>query len=160
MTQHSGIETYDPNSEQETFSEAELDGFSAPPELLEAQSLANTLDTAIKLPFIGIKVGLDFLIGLIPVVGDIITTAVALRIVYLGNKMGIPKAIRAKMLRNVVIDYLLGFIPIIGDIVDLFFKANQRNVRLVEMWWVQQNKAKIDALRARAVTEWEREHTE
>lgn len=133
--------------------------FKAPDALLEAQTLANLLDTAVKIPFIGIKVGLDFLVGLIPIVGDLLMTLVSLKIVYLGHKLGLPKSLKLKMIKNVLIDFLLGFVPIVGDLFDLFFKANQRNVRIMEMWWVSENKDKIDALTKQAVDEWRQKQT-
>ncbi len=129
--------------------------FRAPEELLQAQMLANTLDTAVKIPIIGIPVGLDFLIGLIPVVGDASMMLVSLRIVHLGRKLGVPEQLQTAMLRNIAVDFGLGFVPVIGDIVDLFYKANQKNVRLIERWWIQQNKAQVDALAKQKLLEWE-----
>jgi hypothetical protein len=129
----------------------------APDALLKAQYIANLLDTAVKIPFIGIKVGLDFLIGLIPGIGDALMMLASLRIVYLGKKLGMPKALQMKMLRNTLFDFGLGFIPIVGDIVDLFFKANQKNVRIMERWWVEQNKEELDRLAAIQLAEWEAE---
>jgi hypothetical protein len=58
------------------------------------------------------------------------------------------------MFRNSVIDFGLGFIPIVGDIVDLFYKANQKNVRIMERWWVEENKAQIDAIAKQKMQEW------
>jgi hypothetical protein len=81
----------------------------------------------------------------------------SLRIVYLGKKLGMPKALQMKMLRNTLFDFCLGFIPIVGDIVDLFFKANQKNVRIMERWWVEQNKEELDRLAAIQLAEWEAE---
>lgn len=127
----------------------------APDELLKAQRLANTLDTAVKIPIIGIPVGLDFLIGLIPVVGDAAMMLASLRIVHLGRKLGLPQQLQTTMLRNIAIDFGLGFVPLIGDLVDLFYKANQKNVRLIERWWIQQNKAQVDATAKQKLLEWE-----
>ena len=127
----------------------------APNELLKAQKLANLLDTAIKLPFIPIRLGLDFLIGLVPVIGDTVMLLASIRILYLAKKMGVPAPLRKAMLRNSVIDYGLGFIPLAGDVVDLFFKANQRNVRIMEKWWVSENKAKIDQDAAVKLSAWQ-----
>lgn len=129
----------------------------APDALLKAQSLANTLDTAVKIPVIGISVGLDFLIGLIPGVGDATMLLVSLRIVRLGRKLGLPKPLQTQMLRNCIIDFGLGFIPLVGDVVDLFYKANQKNVRIMERWWIEQNKAEVDALTKQKLLEWENE---
>ena len=127
----------------------------APKELLKAQKLGNFLDTAYTLPIFNIKLGWDFLIGLIPGVGDALMLFVALRIVWLGKRMGLPQPLVAAMLRNAVIDFGIGFFPFIGDLFDLFFKANQRNVRIMEKWWVSQQKGNIDANTAQKLMDWE-----
>jgi hypothetical protein len=134
----------------------EDDDFRAPSALLQAQAIANLLDTAIPIPFVGIRVGLDFLVGLIPGVGDAIMLIASLRIVQLGKQLDLPKPLRTAMLRNSVIDFGLGFIPIVGDLVDLFYKANQKNVRIMERWWIEQNKAKVDAAAKQKLLEWEK----
>ena len=95
----------------------------APKALLKAQKLANLLDTAVKLPFIPIRIGLDSIVGLIPGAGDALMLFVSLRIVWLGKSLGMPKALVAQMVKNSALDFGLGFIPFIGDIVDVFYKA-------------------------------------
>ena len=129
----------------------------APEPLLRAQNIANILDMAVKIPFIGIRVGLDFLIGLIPVVGDATMLLASLRIVHLGRKLGVPKDIQRKMLTNSFLDFGLGFIPLVGDIFDLFFKANVRNVRLMERWWIENNKGRVDEHAQQALAQWTKE---
>jgi hypothetical protein len=131
------------------------ENFKAPSALLQAQAIANILDTAIPIPFFKIRLGLDFLIGLIPGIGDAIMLLASLRIVHLGKQLGLPKSHVSMMFRNSVIDFGLGFIPIVGDIVDLFYKANQKNVRIMERWWVEENKAQIDAIAKQKMQEWE-----
>lgn len=134
----------------------EDEDFRAPSALLQAQAIANLLDTAIPIPLVGIRVGLDFLVGLIPGIGDAIMLLASLRIVQLGKQLGVPQPLRTAMLRNSVIDFGLGFIPIVGDIVDLFYKANQKNVRIMERWWIQENKARVDAAAKQKLVEWEK----
>lgn len=129
-------------------------GVTAPTELLKAQKLANRLDTAFKLPFIPFRIGLDAIIGLIPGLGDAVMLIAALRIVYLGKKMGLPPGLVKVMLRNALLDFGLGFIPLVGDIVDFFYKANQANVRVMEKYWVSQNKDVIDANAKSALEAW------
>ena len=129
-------------------------GVTAPTELLKAQKLANRLDTAFKLPFIPFRIGLDAIIGLIPGLGDAVMLVAALRIVYLGKKMGLPPGLVKIMLRNALLDFGLGFIPLVGDIVDFFYKANQANVRVMEKYWVSQNKDAIDANAKSALEAW------
>lgn len=130
-------------------------GAVAPAELRKAQDIANVLDTAVRIPVVGVKVGLDFLIGLIPGIGDATMVIAALRIVYLGKKMGAPEAIQSKMLRNVMVDFGLGFIPIFGDVIDIFYKANRANVRLLERWWIETHKVDVDSSRSKKFAEWE-----
>lgn len=130
----------------------------APKALLKAQKMANLLDTAVKLPIIPIRVGLDSLVGLIPGAGDALMLFVSLRIVWLGKSMGMPKALIAQMIKNSAIDFGLGFIPFIGDIADIFYKANQKNVRIMERWWISENKANVDAATQEKLALWESEN--
>ncbi len=127
----------------------------APHELLEAQKMANVLDTAIKVPFTPFKFGLDSIVGLIPGIGDALMLVAALRIVWLGKKMGMPKPLIKKMVRNSAIDFGIGFIPFVGDLVDFFYKANRANVKLMEKWWLQENKAQLDAATRKSLQSWE-----
>jgi len=91
---------------------------------------------------------------LIPGLGDAVMLFAALRIVYLGKKMGLPPGLVKVMLRNALLDFGLGFIPLVGDIVDFFYKANQANVRVMEKYWVSQNKDAIDANAKSALEAW------
>ena len=129
----------------------------APKALLKAQKLANLLDTAVKLPFIPIRIGLDSIVGLIPGAGDALMLFVSLRIVWLGKSLGMPKALIAQMVKNSAIDFGLGFIPFVGDIVDIFYKANQKNVRIMERWWISENKYEVDKATQKALSEWSAE---
>jgi hypothetical protein len=129
----------------------------APKALKDAQDIANTLDTAVKIPFIGVRVGLDFLIGLIPGIGDAIVLLMSWRIVYLGRKMGVPKPVLTQMVRNSLLDFGLGFVPLVGDIVDIFYKANTKNVQLMERWWISNHKDDVDAYAKEQLASWEAE---
>ncbi|NMH60932.1 DUF4112 domain-containing protein [Alteromonas ponticola] len=127
----------------------------APKELLQAQKLANTLDTAIKVPFIPFKFGLDSIVGLIPGIGDAVMMAAAMRIVYLGKKLGMPKPLITKMVRNAALDFGIGFVPFVGDVVDFFYKANRANVKIMEKWWLQENQAQLDANTTQSLESWQ-----
>ena len=129
----------------------------APKALLKAQKMANLLDTAVKLPLIPVRVGLDSLIGLIPGAGDALMLLVSLRIIWLGKSLGMPKLLIAQMVKNSAIDFGLGFVPLVGDIVDIFYKANQKNVRIMERWWISENKANVDAATQQALEAWEKQ---
>jgi hypothetical protein len=128
----------------------------APKVLLNAQKLANLTDSKIRIPFLGIRLGLDFIVGLIPVVGDIIMVAVSISIVAMAKSMKVPKALRIAMLKNIGVDFLLGLVPFVGDLVDIFYKSNQKNVRIMEKWWVSQNHQLIQANSQQALQEWEK----
>ena len=125
-----------------------------PEELIVAKRIAEVTDTAIRLPILGWRVGLDFLLGLIPGIGDALMLLVATRIVFLARKMGAPKDLQRAMLRNCLLDFALGFLPVVGDLIDLFFKANHANVRMLEQWWLQENRASLQQATQAAVQSW------
>ncbi len=127
----------------------------APEELYKAQRLANILDSAVTLPIIPVKVGLDSLVGLIPGAGDALMFLASARIIYLGKRMGVPPQLMKKMFRNAIADFALGFIPLVGDVADVFFKANQKNVRIMEKWWVAENQARIAASTEEKLQDWQ-----
>ncbi|ARD44758.1 DUF4112 domain-containing protein [Colwellia sp. PAMC 21821] len=120
----------------------------APKALLKAQKLANMADSKIRIPIVGIPLGLDFLVGLIPVVGDFIMVGVSLTIVDMAKQIQVPLALRMTMLKNIAIDFLLGVIPFVGDVADLFYKSNLKNVRIMEEWWLSQNNQQKEAVEA------------
>ena len=127
----------------------------APKELLKAQKWANMLDTAIKLPVINFRVGLDSIVGLIPGVGDALMLFAGFRIIRMGQKLGMPSDLIKVMVRNSVIDFGLGFIPFIGDVADFFYKSNSKNVQIMERWWIENNKAAVDASAREQFRDWE-----
>jgi hypothetical protein len=97
-------------------------------------ALATLLDTALVIPGTGIRFGLDGLIGLFPVVGDIITTALSLFIVHEAYQLGAPGHVIMRMLSNVALDGVLGAVPVVGDAFDVLWRANRRNMRLLGEW--------------------------
>ncbi len=100
-------------------------------ELEEIERLAALMDTAIRIPVIGYRIGLDGLIGLIPGVGDAATLVPAGYILYRAKSLGVPNDVFLRMLVNTGSDALLGTIPLIGDLFDMAFKSNRRNVELL-----------------------------
>lgn len=93
--------------------------------------LARWMDTVFEIPILGWRFGLDALIGLVPGVGDAATTVVAIYIVGLAARIGMPRVIVARMALNVAIDMLVGAIPFVGDLFDVWWKANHRNATLL-----------------------------
>ena len=94
-------------------------------------ALATLLDTAFVVPGTNIRFGLDALIGLVPGVGDAITTAISLYIVNEARALGAPRLLVARMLANVAVDGLVGAVPLVGDAFDVAFRANRRNMALL-----------------------------
>ena len=98
------------------------------------EAIAQLLDVAFVVPGTKIRYGIDGLIGLIPVVGDIITTAISLWLVREARALGAPWHITARMLGNVAVDGAVGIVPFVGDAFDVMFRANVRNVRMLRNW--------------------------
>lgn len=103
------------------------------PETLDAlRRYAVLLDSRFRIPGTGIRFGLDAIIGLIPGLGDVSTPIFATLLLLQGVRMRLPIVVQARMVLNAAIDMLLGFIPVLGDLVDIGFKANLRNLALLE----------------------------
>ncbi|MBK8500983.1 MAG: DUF4112 domain-containing protein [Saprospiraceae bacterium] len=90
------------------------------------------LDTKFKIPGTGINFGLDFLIGLFPVVGDVLSFGLSGGLLLIMVKKGASGKALSKMILNIILDAIVGSIPFLGDIFDLFFKANKRNLDLFQ----------------------------
>ena len=106
--------------------------------LARLEAIAKLLDVAFILPGTNIRYGIDGLIGLIPVVGDLITTAISLWLVREARALGAPWHITARMLANVALDGAVGMVPLAGDAFDVMFRANMRNVRMLKRWMEKQ----------------------
>lgn len=107
-------------------------GDRRPVDLGTVRRWARLLDSQFRIPGTKLTFGLDPVIGLIPGVGDLVGPIFGLVVLTHAWKMRVPKIIMARMAVNAGLDALLGIIPLIGDSVDLFWKANQSNVALLE----------------------------
>jgi len=94
-------------------------------------ALATLLDAAILVPGTNIRLGLDALIGLVPGIGDAITTLMGLYIVNEARALGAPRLLVARMVANVALDGVVGAVPLIGDVFDVAWRANRRNIALL-----------------------------
>ncbi|WP_437204959.1 DUF4112 domain-containing protein [Planctomicrobium sp. SH664] len=94
--------------------------------------LVDFLDNRFVVPGTGIRFGWDGVIGLIPGIGDVLTTAIAAYIVYLCRELGVPKHVQLRMVANVFVDLGVGAVPIVGDLLDVTWRANVKNLRLLE----------------------------
>jgi Domain of unknown function (DUF4112) len=101
--------------------------------LRRIERLATFMDAAVRVPLLG-RVGLDALLGLVPVVGDVVSGIASVTIILNAIQYGLPRQIVAKMLANTAVDLALGAIPIVGDLADIGFKANVRNVALMKQY--------------------------
>ena len=95
------------------------------------ENLSRYLDGMFRIPGTGWKFGLDALIGLVPNVGDTLTSVASFYILFAGARYGVPKITLLRMAFNIGLDYLVGTIPFIGDAFDFFWKANKQNVDLI-----------------------------
>lgn len=98
------------------------------------QRLAWLLDSSIPIPGTSFSVGLDALIGLFPFVGDLVGVLLSGYIIKEAAALGASKSVLARMTFNVALEGLVGMIPLAGDLFDAAFKANQRNVRLLNAY--------------------------
>lgn len=117
--------------------------------LQRLRALSRVMDSAIRLPG-GFRIGLDGLIGLIPGIGDAVGAGVSAYIILGAARLGVPKSVLARMAVNLGIETIIGSVPVVGDLFDFAFKANLRNMDLLErhagapletrrrsgIWWV------------------------
>jgi hypothetical protein len=101
-------------------------------DLARLRRLAQRMDMAFRLPVIGYRVGWDSILGLVPGVGDALTVLPAAFILREAKRMGVPRGTLVKMMANVGIDFAVGSVPLVGDLFDAGWKANVRNVDLLE----------------------------
>jgi len=94
-------------------------------------ALARLLDNAFTIPGTNKKFGIDPLIGLIPVVGDLLTAVTAVAFYQEGKRLGVSKWTQWRMLFNSGVDFLVGLIPFVGDALDFLVKSNAKNVELL-----------------------------
>ena len=104
----------------------------APSSLVRLRQFSRLLDEAVEIPVLGVRVGLDSLIGLLPGVGDVVGAATAGWIIVTAARLGASRAVLLRMLANAGVDALIGMAPLAGDVFDVFFKANRRNLQLLE----------------------------
>lgn len=94
--------------------------------------LSNLWDNYLSIPGTPLRVGLESLIGLLPVGGDVLGVIFSSYILIEAARMGLPKSTLGRMFLNVVIDGVVGAVPILGDLFDTTWKANTKNVNLLE----------------------------
>jgi hypothetical protein len=103
-----------------------------PRRLERLRRLGNLLDNSIRVPGTDFRFGLDTIIGLVPGIGDLAGGALSLYIIVESARLGVPRPLLLRMGYNVAVDTLVGAVPVLGDLFDAGFKANLRNLALVQ----------------------------
>jgi predicted signal transduction protein with EAL and GGDEF domain len=109
-------------------------------DLARLRKLAQRMDSAFRVPVLGIRVGWDSVFGLVPVVGDALTLVPSIFILRESLRLGASKSIMARMGLNVGIDLAIGAIPLVGDVFDIGWRSNTRNVDLLHSHLAQQGR--------------------
>jgi hypothetical protein len=98
------------------------------------RSIATALDSRYRIPGVGVRVGYDAILGLIPGIGDILSGAIASYGLVAGFRLGAPPSVLLRMLGNIALDTIIGAIPLLGDLFDIGWKGNLRNLALLDRW--------------------------
>ena len=102
--------------------------------LARLRKLAWLLDAQFALPGTKFRFGVNSLFGLAPAVGDVMLGVVSLYLVHEARQMGAPAGLLGRMLANIAVEVVGGSVPLVGDLFDMAFKANLRNLALLEEW--------------------------
>lgn len=124
----------------------------APPDANELSPtvawLATLMDDAYQIPGTNYRIGLDAIIGVIPGVGDLITLAVGGMVMKEARRLGVSRWTRTRMAVNYLVDFVVGTIPFAGDVFDVAFKANRKNIRLLQKHLEKQGRRSVRGLTA------------
>lgn len=101
-------------------------------DLVRLRTIARVLDNAVEIPGTKFRVGLDALLGLIPGIGDVVGFLVGTYVLTTAVRLGVPRAVIGRMLLNIGTDAAVGSVPLLGDVFDAAWKANAKNVALLE----------------------------
>ncbi len=96
------------------------------------EGMEKLLENSFTIPGVNYRVGLDSIAGLVPVVGDLVTAAMGMWLVWEARNLGMPTWKLIRMTGNVAVDTAIGAIPVVGDAVDFFFRSNTRNLKIVK----------------------------
>jgi hypothetical protein len=96
------------------------------------RKVAQLLDSAFLVPGTNYRIGLDPIMGLVPVIGDLISPLFTAGIIWQARDLGVPRVVQMRMIFNVAIDALVGMFPVFGDLFDFAWKANDMNMALLE----------------------------
>lgn len=113
--------------------------------MTDLKILAKLLDSKFQGP-LGIRFGLDAILGLIPGIGDFVTNSMGAYIVFRAGQMGYPKSIQVRMILNLIVDNLIELVPFFGNLFDFFYRANEKNVQLIQDYEINPQKTQRSSL--------------
>ncbi len=93
--------------------------------------LAKLMDSQVRVPVLGFRIGADAVLGLVPGIGDVASGLIGAYLIYEAHRLGVPRAALLRMVANTAFDTALGAIPVAGDVWDFFFRANDRNMQIL-----------------------------
>jgi len=96
------------------------------------EALCRLMDSAFRIPGTNVRLGLDPIIGLVPVLGDLVSQAISTYIIWEARRLGVSRFTMARMIANTALDTLVGMIPFAGDAFDVMFRANMKNLALLK----------------------------
>ena len=96
------------------------------------EAMEQLLERSFHIPGVNMPVGLDSVVGLIPVVGDLIAAAMGGYLIWEAKNLGLPKWKLARMAGNIAIDTAVGAVPVLGDAMDFIYRSNSRNLKIVK----------------------------
>lgn len=103
-------------------------------DLQRVRRITRLLDTAVRIPIVGVRLGLDAVLGLVPGVGDAVSAVLSGYPILIAARHRLPTTVIVRMLGNIAFDAIGGSLPVLGDLFDIAFKANVRNQRLIERY--------------------------
>jgi hypothetical protein len=93
--------------------------------------IAKLMDSEVRVPGLGLRIGADAILGLVPGIGDALSGLIGAYLIYEAHRLGIPRSALLRMILNVAFDTAVGAIPVAGDIWDFFFRSNDRNMQIL-----------------------------
>ena len=122
------------------------------PQLRSLRSISWLFDELVRIPGTKITVGLDALMGLIPGGGDVVGGAISVYALFVARRLGAPTSVILRMAVNILVDAVLGAVPFLGDLFDVSWKANRKNVQVLEEFIASPQRAQRSSMVAVAAT--------
>jgi hypothetical protein len=99
--------------------------------LARVEALARMMDSIVEIPGTKVRIGFDAMLGLVPVLGDLLSQAISSYIIWEARRLGVSRFTMARMIGNSAIDTVVGIVPFVGDAFDVVFRANMKNLALL-----------------------------